>query len=80
MKIDELKHGGHFIEITNIISVAALNNELKKLQDATKITLYVTENVYLTTKSAIWCTDLELLSLKHSMSHFWEHAFMHFFS
>lgn len=75
IKIDIFEGGGHFNEATDVISLAALNRERKQLQNAAKVTLYVSESIYSATKSAIRSVDLELINLQHSMSYSWDHAF-----
>lgn len=50
------------------INITALNMERKKLKDARKVTIYVSEDVYLATKWATSNTSLDLIELKRQTS------------
>lgn len=75
IRINQLEDKKCFHQSEITISLAALNEERKLLQGATKLTLYVSENVYFTTKSANWRTDLELINLKNFRSCLWKPTF-----
>lgn len=55
-----------------IIDFPALNRERKKCADASKITIYVNEYVYLETKEAFMKTDFGLIEMKRAESIVWE--------
>ncbi|XP_055306372.1 uncharacterized protein LOC129570697 isoform X2 [Sitodiplosis mosellana] len=51
-----------------VLDIAALNKDRKKLAGARKLTIYVNERVYLATKWATTDTSLELIELKRQTS------------
>lgn len=52
------------LTVKKLIPLTRFNEERKKLPGATKVTLYVQEDIYLATKFFIQQTELELISLK----------------
>lgn len=61
-----LVDGIHFNAETKIINLTALNRERATLQYATKVTLYVEEDIYLATKLALQVTNFEFIALKRA--------------
>lgn len=59
----------------DIIDLTALNRERCKLDDATKVTIYVNEEVFLKTKFAIKNTKLSLITLKRHEAVEWRNVF-----
>lgn len=62
--VSELSRGIHFNGDTLVVDLVALNNERKKLKGADKITIYLSEEIYLTTKRAFNETNFNLIQLK----------------
>lgn len=60
IKVDWFGGGVHFNRNTGTINLLALNREHKKLPDSQKITIYVDEEIYLSTKWAMREIDFEL--------------------
>lgn len=77
IKIDYLREGNYFDATNGIINLKALNAERRKLDGAQKLTIYVKEEIYLTTKWAVLDTDFNLIRLKRIESIEWEHDFQH---
>lgn len=75
IKVKYLKFGQHFNRDTGIINLLALNREREQLPDAQKITLYVKERVYVTTKWAMKGNDFGLVRMKREDSFDWHHDF-----
>lgn len=71
IKVDRLKRGRYFKE--GVVNLAALNKERKELACANKITIYVSENVFLSTKMAIMKTEYSLVTLKRAYAVEWTH-------
>lgn len=57
------------------LDIVALNNARKQLEGARKLTLYVSENVYLATKWTVNDTNFDLIELKRRESHHWDDEF-----
>lgn len=53
----------------DIIDLAKLNEQRKKLDNAQKITIYVRESNYMATKWALQTTDFSLIRLKREQSY-----------
>lgn len=73
MKVDWFLNMDDNMELHQIINLSALNKERAKLLNATKVTLYVEERVYLATKRAKRELDLDLIKLKRLESHDWDY-------
>lgn len=58
-----------------VINLSSLNTERAQLSDAKMITLYVTEEVYLTTKRVMNETDYDFIQLRRFESFKWDHDF-----
>lgn len=75
IKVKLLRPGTHFNINTKVIDLLALNSEREQLPRAQKITLYVTEEIYLATKWALGEINFELIRLKRLESFDWNHDF-----
>lgn len=74
IKVDSFKIGGHFKN--DYIDLFALNRERESLAEAKKITMYVNEGVYLSTKMKNFMkTELSLLTLKRVETLEWVRIF-----
>lgn len=71
--IDHLEEGANFEN--GVIDLAALNKVRKELDGAGKVTIYVKEDVFLSTKFAIAKTKLSLVSLKQAAAVKWAPEF-----
>lgn len=58
-----------------VLDLVAMNKQREKLPDARKVTIFIEETVYLHTKWAINCINLNLVELKRSESFEWSHHF-----
>lgn len=75
IKVDILEGGVHFNENTKVIDLLTLNRTREQLTDAKKMTLYVTDRIYLATKWAMKGTDFGFIRLKRLSSYEWHHDF-----
>ncbi|XP_055296108.1 uncharacterized protein LOC129565347 isoform X1 [Sitodiplosis mosellana] len=71
IKVGRLDEGAHFEN--GVIDLPALNKERKGLAGASKITIYVHEDVFLATKMALMKTDFSLVTLKRAEAVEWIH-------
>ncbi|XP_055296165.1 uncharacterized protein LOC129565373 [Sitodiplosis mosellana] len=71
IKVGRLNGGAHFEN--GVIDLPALNKERKGLAGASKITIYVHEDVFLATKMALMKTDFSLVTLKRAEAVEWIH-------
>lgn len=62
-------------EKQKVINLPLLNAERAKLTNAKKVTIYVTEEVYLVTKWAIKATEFEFIQIKRFESYEWDTDF-----
>lgn len=62
--VDNIKNGTHFNVNNNIVNLTALNDERGKLTAATRLRIYVQEEVYLATKKAYRNTKIDLIQIK----------------
>ncbi|XP_031635735.1 uncharacterized protein LOC116348765 [Contarinia nasturtii] len=72
IKVEQLVEGTYFERL--VIDLPALNNERKQLAGACKITLYVDDFVFVTTKYALFQTDFSKIELKRADAVEWEHS------
>lgn len=75
IKVDRFVGGIHFDKNAKVINLLALNRERERLMGATKITLFVEEDIYLATKRAMKGNDFTSIRLKRDTSYEWEHFF-----
>lgn len=75
MKVKRLKSGIHFNADTNVIDLVTLNDQREKLIRAQKVTIYVQEDIYLSTKWAFEETNYSFIRLKREESNEWDHCF-----
>lgn len=75
IRVDNLGEGIHFSAASNVIDLMALNREREKLIRAQKVTVYVTEQIYLATKWNLKETDLTMIRIKRIESFNWDHDF-----
>lgn len=75
IRVDKLECGTYFDEDTNALDLVALNTERQQLEGAQKITLYVSDHVYLATKWASRETEFDFICLKRLESFEWNHDF-----
>lgn len=61
-----------------ILDLMTLNNERQKLPNARKVTIYMSEKVYLATKWANHTIDLNLIQIKRAHSHEWSNLFEYY--
>lgn len=66
MKLREIHISG--FDEGSVLDIVALNKERKKLNGARKVTIYVDESLYLTTKWVTSTTALEMIELKRNCS------------
>lgn len=59
----------------NILNLSNLNDEREKLHGASKVTIYVNEEVYLATKWAMNGTDFNLIEIRRASSDEWGYHF-----
>lgn len=71
IKVDKLKEGTYFKN--GIIDLSALNKERKALAGTCKVTIYVEEDIFLSTKFAITKTEYNMVTLKRSKAVEWTH-------
>lgn len=76
IKIRNLESGTHFDE--NILYLPGLNKERGKLAYCQKVTVYLEEDIYLTTKWTTDKTDYDLISIERGESYEWPHHFRHY--
>lgn len=74
MKVTWFLNGDENFEIHQIIGLSSLNKERAKLLNATKITLYVAEDVYLATKRVKREIDFDLIKLQRFASKVWDNS------
>lgn len=75
IKIEKIENGTNFNIIDNILNLSALNREREKLAFAQRVTIYVSEEVFLATKWAVIQEDFRLVGIKRTESYEWDHAF-----
>ena len=73
IKVQNLQNGTCFE--TEFIELSALNKKRKQLSGACKATIYVSENVFLSTKFARARTEFNLVHLKRAEAADWTHEF-----
>lgn len=76
VKVRNLESGTHFDG--NILYLPGLNKERKKRSNAQKVTIYLEEDIYLTTKWTTDKTDYDLVSIERGESYEWPHHFRHY--
>lgn len=74
-RIDRLLTNMKDRENLKIINLSQLNSERAKLSDAQKITMYVSEELFLATKWTGQELNLDLIELKHTGCAYWDHDF-----
>lgn len=79
IKVNDLSAGIHYDDNGNILDLVRLNNLRQKLNVSDKLTLYVKENIYLSTKRAMRNTDLSHIVMKRAESYDWNHSFINNF-
>ncbi|XP_055298555.1 uncharacterized protein LOC129566540 [Sitodiplosis mosellana] len=73
IKVRWIQDGTNFKD--GVIDLPALNKERKRLPGACKVTVYVKENIFLSTKWATAKTELSLVRLKRTAAVDWVHRF-----
>lgn len=73
VKVKKLREGAHFED--GVIDLFALNRDRKRLVNACKITIYVNENIFLSTKRVMGKTELGLITLKRAEAIKWTNVF-----
>lgn len=74
-KINVGKFTGPWTTTKNVLKLATWNKEREKLIGARKVTIYVDEEIYLATKSALHKTDFNFIELKRKHSYDWNEEF-----
>lgn len=75
IRVDWFLSAGENIEFHQIINLSALNRGRAKLLHAEKVTLYVSEDVFLATKRAKRETDLDLIKLNRWECDEWDYNY-----
>lgn len=70
IKIWMCSTGGYIHD--GVIDLHALNEERQKCRNATKITIYIRENIYLKTKRTISMTNLSRIELRRAETRVWD--------
>lgn len=73
IQVDNLQEGTHFQN--GIIDLKALDKERSELPGVCKITIYVSEKVFLSTKRALMKSELGLVTIKRAEAVEWKHVF-----
>lgn len=73
IKIHKIENDNRFENIT--LDLPTLNKYREELVDASKVTIYIPEKLYLETKWVTGKTDYNLVEIKRSESYQWEHLF-----
>lgn len=71
LKIDDVNEN----DGNNILNLLELNEERKKLQNACKVIIYISEKIYLPTKWAIGGKEFSLIEIRRASSHQWGHQY-----
>lgn len=66
--IDSIKNGDHFNSKSNVVDLSALNRGREQLRNATKLTIYVKEMVYLATTLAFKQKQFDFIEIKRHNS------------
>ncbi|XP_031620762.1 uncharacterized protein LOC116339185 [Contarinia nasturtii] len=74
IRVYNLSSGSH-CNAYKILDLFALNKEREKLVGAHKITIYIREDMYLSTKWAMKQTDFSLIEIKRISSYDWSYEF-----
>lgn len=68
IKMITIENGPHFNNETKILDLSTLNYEREHLKRAKKLTIYLTEMIYLATRWAFNLTEFALIEIKRSTS------------